>query len=201
MVAAVLAAAVCAGATGCSGGTTAPAPTPVRSTDLTGSDGGFDEHAVVGVVLAPAPTSGSGAQKTGTPVAPGTIETPAQTPEQPLGARFAAAIADAGYSPDVRVADTGDPVASQQAELREVVRAGAKVVFVRAVDVDTLGDQVRYAHDAGAVVVAIGPAIPGASGSGTRSDYRIAETTDTRLVAHVVSTIDQLQRGRKPSAD
>ncbi|MFZ7087053.1 hypothetical protein [Curtobacterium sp. RRHDQ10] len=194
-VAAVLGAAVL-GVTGCAGGTTSPAPSPVRSTDLTSADGGFDEHAVVGVVLAPLDAAGSGATKTGTPIAPGHVETPAE----PLDVRFDAAIADAGYVPEVRVADAADPVSSQQRAIDEVVQAGAKVVLVQAVDRTRLGDQVRSAHDAGALVVAIGPRIPGSRASGTGSDYRIASAADAVLVARAVAVVDDLQRGKRPPA-
>ena len=50
LVPAALAVIAVVAVTGCTG-TTSAAPTPVQSTDLTSSDGGFDQHAVVGVVL------------------------------------------------------------------------------------------------------------------------------------------------------
>ncbi|KQO62275.1 hypothetical protein [Curtobacterium sp. Leaf261] len=186
------------GIAGCSGGSTTPAPTPVRSSDLTSSDGGFDEQAVIGVVLAPVDGSGSGAVKTGTPVAPGHVETPSQA----LDVRFRSAISAAGYMPEVRVTDAATPVASQQGAIHDVVKAGAKVVFVQAVDPEGITAQIRYAHDAGAIVVALGTAIPGTGEQRTGADYRLDDSageSDATLVSDALGVVDDLQRGKRPS--
>lgn len=199
LTAAALVGTVVLGIAGCSGGATTPAPTPVRSTDLTSSDGGFDEQAVIGVVLAPTDAgTGSGAVKTGTPVAPGDVETPSES----LDARFRASITDAGYMPEVRVADTATPLVSQQRAIHDVVQAGAKVVFVQAVDPDGITGQVRYAHDAGAIVVAVGTAIPGTGEQRTGADYRLrdgASEPDATLVSDAIGVVRDLQRGKRPS--
>jgi hypothetical protein len=203
LTAAAIVGTVLLGIAGCSGGATTPAPTPVQSSDLTSSDGGFDEQAAIGVVLAPGDAgsgtgSGSGSLKTGTPVAPGDVETPSEA----LDARFRAALTDAGYTPEVRVADASTPLASQQRAIHDVVKAGAKVVLVQAVDPDGITAQVRYAHDAGAIVVAVGTAIPGTGEKRTGADYRLADgpsVSDATLVSDALDVIDDLQRGKRPS--
>jgi ABC-type sugar transport system substrate-binding protein len=165
--------------TGCQG-TTSTAPTPVRSTDLTSADGGFDEHAVIGVVL---PAASAGA--TGT------------------GDRYRDALTEAGFRPDVRSATGTDAVASQRDAIRALVRNGAKALLVQAVDASALGDEVQTAHDAGVVVIAIGDPLPatGTGGDGVASDYRVrVGSSDETTVARAVRVVESLQRGEKPGS-
>lgn len=172
--------------TGCQG-TTSAAPTPVRSTDLTSSDGGFDQHAVVGVVLlaaaaTPGPSSGGIA----------------------LPDRFRADLTAAGFTPDVRVAGATDPAADQQQALRALVRKGAKVVLVEAADPSSLGGEIQDAHDAGVVVVALGDPLPasGTGGDGVSADYRVQGMgSDAATAARATAVVESLQRGQKPAAD
>jgi ABC-type sugar transport system substrate-binding protein len=171
---------------GCQG-TTSDAPTPVESSDLTSSDGGFDQHAVVGVVLlasasTPGPTSGGVA----------------------LPDRFTADLTTAGFRPDVRVASAADPAADQRTALRALVRRGAKVLLVEAADPSALSGEIQVAHDAGAVVVALGDPLPasGTGGDGVSSDYRVQGTdSDAALVGKSVAVVESLQRGEKPSTN
>lgn len=168
---------------GCQG-TTSDAPTPVESSDLTSSDGGFDQHAVVGVVLlagaaTPGPTSGGVA----------------------LPDRFEQELTSAGFEPDVRVAGATDPAGDQRTALRALVRAGAKVLLVEAADPSALRGEIQVAHDAGAVVVALGDPLPasGTGGDGVSSDYRVQGTdSDAALVGESVAVVESLQRGEKP---
>ena len=169
---------------GCQG-TTSVAPTPVESSDLTSSDGGFDQHAVVGVVLlaaaaTPGPTSGDIA----------------------LPDRFEQDLRSAGFRPDVRVAGTADPTRDQRAAVRALVRSGAKVLLVEAADPSALTGEIKTAHDAGVVVVALGDPLPatGTGGDGVASDYRVQGTdSDAALVGRSVSVVESLQRGEKPA--
>ncbi|WP_420368272.1 hypothetical protein [Curtobacterium sp. L1-20] len=170
--------------TGCQG-TTSVAPTPVQSSDLTSSDGGFDQHAVVGVVLVsaaatPGPSSGGVA----------------------LPDRFERDLSAAGFDPDVRVAGAADPAGDQRAALRALVRAGAKVLLVEAADPSALSGELQVAHDAGAVVVALGDPLPasGTGGDGVSADYRVQGTdSDAALVGRSVAVVESLQRGEKPT--
>lgn len=162
---------------GCQG-TTSQAPTPVQSTDLTSSDGGFADDAVVGVVLRP----GSDA----------------------LATALADGLTDAGFRPRASVADAADPAGSQRAALRALVRAGAKALLVEPVDADSLRQEVQTAHDAGVVVVSVGASLPssGTGGDGVSADYRVPETdSQTELVDRAVTTVQALQRGEKPTTD
>ncbi|PZE95875.1 hypothetical protein DEI95_00570 [Curtobacterium sp. MCBD17_008] len=168
--------------TGCSG-TTTTAPTPVRSTDLTSSDGGFAEDAVIGVVLtadAATPTdSGDG---------------------RSLATRFREELTEAGFRPDVRVAGADQP-ARQRAAVHDLVRTGAKALVVRAADPGALRTELRDAHDAGVVVVALGGALPSSGGGndGLASDYRIdGADSDADLVSRSVAMVSSLQRGEEP---
>jgi ABC-type sugar transport system substrate-binding protein len=174
MIAGVLGVALAGGLSGCQG-TTSPAPTAVRSTDLTSSDGGFDRHAVIGVLLRPGST---------------------------VAGRFGDALTEAGFRPDVRVAAEQDTAASQRQAMHALVRSGAKALLVEADDASALASEVQYAHDAGVVVVAIGDPLPGASDpgdGGVTADYRIpATSSESRLVERAVSTVESLQRGEKP---
>jgi ABC-type sugar transport system substrate-binding protein len=194
---------------GCQG-TTSVAPSPVRSTDLTSSDGGFDDHAVVGVVLR---SSASSAGDTGDGAS--------------RAARFETGLTEAGFRPDVRVAGA-DEAASQRSAVRALVRAGAKALLVDAADPSSLGTELRTAHDAGVVVVALGDALPTRSSGGAAgrsvADYRVAEpesdqdsgasgspsssasaaagpdASDADLVARSVDVVRSLQRGQRPDA-
>jgi ABC-type sugar transport system substrate-binding protein len=159
--------------------TSTPAPTPVRSTDLTSSDGGFDEHAVVGVLL----RDGTDADA------------------------LSHALTDAGYRPDVRTASgtAGHAAAAQVTAMRALVRTGAKVLVVDAVDPSALDGAIRFAHDAGVVVVSSGSALPGSTSgdgsNGTASDYAVRTTGDAdAVVARTVRVVDSLQRGEKPAS-
>lgn len=169
---------------GCSG-TTSVAPTPVKSTDLTSSDGGFDQHAVVGVVLLPegATPAGGGAS---------------------LPDRFRTSLTEAGFRPDVRVADADDPAGSQRTAVRDLVRTGAKALLVQADDPSALTGVLQTAHDAGVVVVGLDGAVPasGTGGDGVSSDYSITGTeSDADLVEQSVDAVTSLQRGEKPATD
>lgn len=169
--------------TGCTGTTTA-APTPVRSTDLTSSDGGFAENAVIGVVLT---------EDAGTPSDSGDGRS--------LATRFREELTEAGFRPDIRVA-TGDQPARQRAAVRDLVRTGAKALLVRAADASALRTELRTAHDAGVVVVALDGALPSSGGGndGLSSDYRVeGGDSDAQLVSRAVDTVTSLQRGEEPT--
>lgn len=162
---------------GCQG-TTSAAPTPVQSTDLTSSDGGFDRHAVVGVVLRPG--------------------------EAVLGTELGAALADAGFRPDVRVAPVRGSAAAQAEAVDALVRAGAKAVLVQAAPGAALRGPVQTAHDAGVVVVSLDGPLPasGTGGDGVSADYGVPETGDRAgLVGGTVDVVRSLQRGEKPTTD
>ncbi|MDN4648923.1 substrate-binding domain-containing protein [Curtobacterium sp. PsM8] len=168
---------------GCTGTTTA-APTPVRSTDLTSSDGGFAENAVIGVVLT---------EDAGTPSDSGDGRS--------LATRFREDLTEAGFRPDIRVA-TGDQPARQRSAVRDLVRTGAKALLVRAADASTLRTELRTAHDAGVVVVALDEALPSSGGGndGLSSDYRVdGGDSDAQLVSRAVDTVTSLQRGEEPT--
>jgi ABC-type sugar transport system substrate-binding protein len=172
--------------TGCQG-TTTDAPTPVQSTDLTSSDGGFDQHAVVGVVLLPAAAT------------PGTSSGGVS-----LSDRFHDDLTAAGFRPDVRVAGASDPAADQRAALRALVRAGAKAILVEASDPSSLTGEVQVAHDAGVVIVALGDPLPasGTGGDGVSADYRVqGMDSDAATVARATAVVESLQRGEKPTGD
>ena len=168
---------------GCTGTTTA-APTPVRSTDLTSSDGGFAENAVIGVVLT---------EDAGTPSDSGDGRS--------LATRFREELTEAGFRPDIRVA-TGDQPARQRSAVRDLVRTGAKALLVRAADASALRTELRTAHDAGVVVVALNEALPSSGGGndGLSSDYRVdGGDSDAQLVSRAVDTVTSLQRGEEPT--
>jgi len=168
---------------GCTGTTTA-APTPVRSTDLTSSDGGFAENAVIGVVLT---------EDAGTPSDSGDGRS--------LATRFREDLTEAGFRPDIRVA-TGDQPARQRSAVRDLVRTGAKALLVRAADASALRTELRTAHDAGVVVVALNEALPSSGGGndGLSSDYRVdGGDSDAQLVSRAVDTVTSLQRGEEPT--
>lgn len=171
---------------GCQGTTTA-APTPVESSDLTSSDGGFDQHAVVGVVLpsetaTPGPTSGGVA----------------------LPDRFRTDLATAGFRPDVRVSGTSDAAAAQRSAVDALVRKGAKVILIEAADPASLTGEIQTAHDAGVVIVALGDPLPasGTGGDGVSSDYRVqGADSDAAMVGKAIAVVESLQRGEKPAGD
>ena len=168
---------------GCTGTTTA-APTPVRSTDLTSSDGGFADNAVIGVVLT---------EDAGTPSDSGDGRS--------LATRFREDLTEAGFRPDIRVA-TGDQPARQRSAVRDLVRTGAKALLVRAADASALRTELRTAHDAGVVVVALDGALPSSGGGndGLSSDYRVdGGDSDAQLVSRAVDTVTSLQRGEEPT--
>lgn len=168
---------------GCTGTTTA-APTPVRSTDLTSSDGGFADNAVIGVVLT---------EDAGTPSDSGDGRS--------LATRFREELTEAGFRPDIRVA-TGDQPARQRSAVRDLVRTGAKALLVRAADASALRTELRTAHDAGVVVVALDEALPSSGGGndGLSSDYRVdGGDSDAQLVSRAVDTVTSLQRGEEPT--
>lgn len=183
IVAAAVALATVLTLTGCQGATSA-APTPVQSSDLTSSDGGFDQNAVVGVVLlhsasTPGETSGG----------------------VPLATRFRDDLTAAGFTPDVRVAGTDDAAADQRTALRALVQRGAKAVLVQAADPASLSGAVQVAHDAGVVVVALGDPLPtsGTGGDGVSADYRVqGSDSDAATVARATAVVESLQRGEKP---
>ncbi len=171
--------------TGCQGPTTA-APTPVRSTDLTSSDGGFAADAVVGAVLAPG--------------------------DDALAADLERGLDGAGFEPDVRVAGgtaagaagdpaAGDPAAEQARAVDALVRAGAKALLVHPVDADALAGAVQTAHDAGVVVVSVGDPVPasGTGGDGISADHRVPAAADAGDTARsAVEVVRSLQRGEQP---
>jgi len=180
--------------TGCQGPTTA-APTPVRSTDLTSSDGGFAEDAVVGAVLAPG--------------------------DDALAEDLERGLDGAGFEPDVRVAGgpgtaagdpaagdpaagdpaAGDPAAEQARAVDALVRAGAKALLVHPVDADALAGAVQTAHDAGVVVVSVGDPVPtsGTGGDGISADHRVPAAADAGDTARsAVEVVRSLQRGEQP---
>lgn len=194
-VAAALAVSAVVVLAGCQG-TTTVAPSPVRSTDLTSSDGGFAEHAVVGVVLRASATTagdaGDGASRAD---------------------RFRTELTEAGFRPDVRVAGA-DEAASQRSAVRTLVRAGAKALLVDAADPASLATELRTAHDAGVVVVALGDALParssGGAAKGYGADYRVADPaagspsaapSAADVVSRSVDVVRSLQRGQKPDRD
>lgn len=183
IVAAVVVVGVALTLSGCQG-TTSVAPTPVRSTDLTSSDGGFDQHAVVGVVLLHA------------------ASTPGETSGGvPLATRFHDDLTAAGFRPDVRVAGADDPAADQRRAVSALVRSGAKAILVEAADPATLSGPVQVAHDAGVVVVALGDPLPatGTGGDGVSADYRVQGSgSDAATVARATAAVESLQRGEKP---
>ena len=163
--------------TGCQGPTTA-APTPVRSTDLTSSDGGFARDAVVGVVLAPG--------------------------DEALAAGLEDGLADAGFRPDVRVAPRSGTAAAQARAVDGLVRGGAKALLVHAVDAGPLAGAVQTAHDAGVVVVSVGESVPasGTGGDGVSADHRVPTSGDPETTARTaVGVVRSLQRGERPDTD
>ncbi|MGU3409955.1 substrate-binding domain-containing protein [Microbacterium sp. M1A1_1b] len=171
---------------GCTGTTTA-APTPVQSTDLTSSDGGFDQHAVIGVVLLPATAT------------PGATSGGVALPD-----RFRSDLTTAGFRPDVRVASASDPAGSQTSDIRDLVRRGAKALLIQAADPDALTGAVQTAHDAGVVVVALGDPLPssGTGGDGLSGDYRVqGSDSDAATVGRAIAVVESLQRGTKPAGD
>lgn len=162
--------------TGCQGPTTA-APTPVRSTDLTSSDGGFADDAVVGAVLAPG--------------------------DDALAADLERGLDRAGFAPDVRVAPSSGAAVEQASAVDTLVRDGAKALLVHAVDADALADAVRTAHDAGVVVVSVGDPVPasGTGGGGIATDHRVPAAGDAGATARAaVEVVRSLQRGEQPDA-
>ncbi|MEK6309262.1 MAG: substrate-binding domain-containing protein [Curtobacterium sp.] len=183
IVAAAVALAAALALTGCQG-TTSAAPTPVQSSDLTSSDGGFDQNAVVGVVLlrsaaTPGTTSGG----------------------VPLATRFRDDLTAAGFRPDVRVAGTADAAADQERAVRQLVQRGAKALLVEAADPASLSGALQVAHDAGVVVVAVGDPLPtsGTGGDGVSADYRVqGSDSDAATVAKATAVVESLQRGEKP---
>ncbi len=162
---------------GCQG-TTSAAPSPVQSTDLTSSDGGFDRHAVIGVVLEPG--------------------------QDALGDDLERGLTDAGFSPDVRVAPASGAAAAQRTAVDRLVRTGAKALLVRPVDASALTGVIQTAHDAGVVVVSLGEPLPtsGTGGDGVSADYRVPAGDDQAdLVSAAVDVVGSLQRGEKPTTD
>ncbi|ROP64211.1 substrate-binding family protein [Curtobacterium sp. PhB115] len=162
---------------GCQG-TTSAAPTPVQSTDLTSSDGGFDQQAVIGVVLV--------------------------HDDADLAADLRTGLTDAGFRPDVRVAPASGAAASQRTAVAQLVRKGAKALLVHAARPSTLTGVVQTAHDAGVVVVSLGDPLPatGTGGDGVSADYRVpAGADDADTAATAVETVQSLQRGEKPETD
>lgn len=184
VAAAAVALAAALALTGCQG-TTSAAPTPVQSSDLTSSDGGFDQHAIVGVVLLHS------------------ADTPGRTSGGvPLATRFHDDLTAAGFRPDVRVAGASDAAADQRRALRVLVQRGAKAVLVEAADPASLSGAVQVAHDAGVVVVALGDPLPasGTGGDGVSADYRVqGSDSDAATVARATAVVESLQRGEKPA--
>ena len=183
IVAAAVALATVLTLTGCQGATSA-APTPVQSSDMKSSEGGFDQNAVVGVVLlhsasTPGKTSGG----------------------VPLATRFRDDLTAAGFRPDVRVAGADDAASDQRRALRALVQRGAKAVLVQAADPASLSGALQVAHDAGVVVVAVGDPLPasGTGGDGVSADYRVqGSDSDAATVAKATAVVESLQRGEKP---
>ncbi|WP_263089815.1 substrate-binding domain-containing protein [Curtobacterium sp. RIT-PI-V] len=162
---------------GCQG-TTSAAPTPVQSTDLTSSDGGFDKQAVIGVVL----VDGDAA----------------------LGEDLRTGLSGAGFRPDVRVAPASGAAASQRTAVAQLVRKGAKALLVHAARPSALTGVIQTAHDAGVVVVSLGDPLPasGTGGDGVSADYRVpAGSDDADLAATAVEVVQSLQRGEKPQTE
>ncbi|MEJ8283610.1 substrate-binding domain-containing protein [Curtobacterium citreum] len=162
---------------GCQG-TTSAAPTPVQSTDLTSSDGGFDKQAVIGVVLVHDDTA--------------------------LGEDLRTGLSDAGFRPDVRVAPASGAAASQRVAVAQLVRKGAKALLVHAARPSALTGVIQTAHDAGVVVVSLGDPLPasGTGGDGVSADYRVpAGADDADLSATAVEVVRSLQRGEKPETE
>ncbi|MBF4613696.1 substrate-binding domain-containing protein [Curtobacterium sp. VKM Ac-1376] len=162
---------------GCQG-TTSAAPTPVQSTDLTSSDGGFAEHAVIGVVLVHEDAALADGLRTG--------------------------LTDAGFRPDVRVASATGAASSQRTAVAQLVRKGAKALLVHAARPSTLTGVVQTAHDAGVVVVSLGDPLPatGTGGDGVSADYRVPSgADDDDLAAAAVEVVQSLQRGEKPETN
>ncbi len=158
--------------------TTSAAPTPVQSTDLTSSDGGFDKQAVIGVVLVHDDAALADELRTG--------------------------LSDAGFRPDVRVAPASGAASSQRAAVAQLVRKGAKALLVHAERPSTLTGVVQTAHDAGVVVVSLGDQLPaaGTGGDGVSADYRVpAGADDADVAATAVEMVRSLQRGEKPETD
>ncbi|MBT1621490.1 substrate-binding domain-containing protein [Curtobacterium flaccumfaciens pv. oortii] len=162
---------------GCQG-TTSAAPTPVQSTDLTSSDGGFDKQAVIGVVLL--------------------------DDDAALGEDLRTGLADAGFRPDVRVAPASGAAAAQRTAVDQLVRKGAKALLVHAARPSALTGVIQTAHDAGVVVVSLGDPLPasGTGGDGVSADYRVpAGADDADLAATAVEVVQSLQRGEKPETE
>ena len=162
---------------GCQG-TTSAAPTPVQSTDLTSSDGGFDQQAVIGVVLV--------------------------HDDAALADRLRTDLADAGFRPDVRVAPASGAAASQRTAVAQLVRKGAKALLVHPARASALTGVVQTAHDAGVVVVSLGEPLPttGTGGDGVSADYRVpSEGDDAATAAAAVQVVQSLQRGEKPESE
>lgn len=162
---------------GCQG-TTSVAPTPVQSTDLTSSDGGFDQQAVIGLVVV--------------------------HDDAALATELRTGLRDAGFRPVVRVAPASGAAAAQRSAVAGLVRSGAKALLVRAADASALTGVVRTAHDAGVVVVSLGDPLPatGTGGDGVSADYRVpGGADDAELAAAAVDVVRSLQRGEKPSVD
>ncbi|WIE82184.1 substrate-binding domain-containing protein [Curtobacterium sp. MCPF17_021] len=162
---------------GCQG-TTSAAPTPVQSTDLTSSDGGFDQQAVIGVVLV--------------------------HDDAALADRLRTDLTDAGFRPDVRVAPASGAAASQRTAVAQLVRKGAKALLVHAARPSALTGVIQTAHDAGIVVVSLGDPLPatGTGGDGVSADYRVPSGgDDADTAATAVDVVQSLQRGEKPETD
>jgi ABC-type sugar transport system substrate-binding protein len=162
---------------GCQG-TTSAAPTPVQSTDLTSSDGGFDKQAVIGVVLVDGDAALAEDLRTG--------------------------LSGAGFRPDVRVAPASGAAASQRTAVAQLVRKGAKALLVHAARPSALTGVIQTAHDAGVVVVSLGDPLPasGTGGDGVSADYRVpAGSDDADLAATAVEVVQSLQRGEKPQTE
>lgn len=177
IVAAAVAVAAALTLAGCQG-TTSAAPTPVQSTDLTSSDGGFDKQAVIGVVLVDG--------------------------ESALGEDLRTGLADAGFRPDVRVAPASGAASSQRTAVAQLVRKGAKALLVHAAQPSALTGVIQTAHDAGVVVVSLGDPLPatGTGGDGVSADYRVpAGDDDAETAATAVEVVRSLQRGEKPETE
>lgn len=162
---------------GCQG-TTSAAPSPVQSTDLTSSDGGFDQHAVIGVVLT--------------------------ADDAALGDALGDGLTEAGFDAEVRVADGADQSTSQRRAVATLVRDGAKALLVRAAEAGGLAGELQTAHDAGVVVVSLDDPLPasGTGGDGVSADYTVPSSDDEQVfVDDAVDVVQSLQRGEKPDTD